>query len=142
MVQTVAPGSRLGWFTCNPIFAERLLRQGETSTQAPCGFGQALVSQLLITWTPDGYIRWLRGLGQQYTDRRDHFIDLLNAKFHIRNSTSEHSFWNGCTVYDAYPKTGGVGEKYGSFGKAKYFSFTAPAAGMFIWVGALRVSRR
>ncbi|KAG6919406.1 hypothetical protein DXG01_006289 [Tephrocybe rancida] len=39
-VQTVAPGSRLGWFTCNPIFAERLERQSETTTQAPCGFGQ------------------------------------------------------------------------------------------------------
>lgn len=38
--KTIAPGSRLGWFTCNEVFAERLERQGETSTQAPCGFGQ------------------------------------------------------------------------------------------------------
>ena len=38
--QTIAPGSRLGFFTCNPRFAERLERAGETSTQAPCGFGQ------------------------------------------------------------------------------------------------------
>jgi hypothetical protein len=41
--QTIAPGSRLGWFTCNPLFAERLERQGETSFQAPCGFGQVFV---------------------------------------------------------------------------------------------------
>lgn len=26
--KTVAPGARLGWFTCNPMFAERLERQG------------------------------------------------------------------------------------------------------------------
>ncbi|KAJ2982280.1 hypothetical protein NUW54_g10772 [Trametes sanguinea] len=38
--KTIAPGSRLGFFTCNPRFAERLERAGETSTQAPCGFGQ------------------------------------------------------------------------------------------------------
>lgn len=38
--KTIAPGSRLGWFTCNEIFAERFERHGETSTQAPCGFGQ------------------------------------------------------------------------------------------------------
>ena len=38
--KTIAPGCRLGWFTCNPVFAERLERQGETTTQAPCGFGQ------------------------------------------------------------------------------------------------------
>ncbi|KAF9651722.1 PLP-dependent transferase [Thelephora ganbajun] len=132
--KTVAPGVRLGWFTCNTIFAERLLRQGETSTQAPCGLGQALVAQLLITWKPDGYIRRLRGLGQQYTDRRDHFIDLLHAKFHIRTSVSEHDFWKGRTVYDAYPKTGGLGEKYGTFGQTKYFSFVAPSGGMFIWL--------
>ena len=100
------------------------------------------MAQLLITWKPDGYIRWLRGLGQQYTDRRDHFVDLLNAKFHIRNSTSEHCFWKGCTVYDAYPKIGSLGEKYGSLGQARYFSFIAPAAGMFIWVGVLRASHR
>ena len=38
--QTIAPGSRLGFFTCNPRFAERFERAGEVSTQAPCGFGQ------------------------------------------------------------------------------------------------------
>lgn len=132
--KTIAPGVRLGWFTCNPTFAEMLLRQGQTSTQAPCGLSQALVTQLLITWKPDGYIRWLRGLGQQYTDRRDYLIDLLCAKFHIRTSVSELDIWKGCTVYDAYPRTGYLSEKFGSFGQTKYFSFVAPTAGMFIWL--------
>ncbi|KAF9782205.1 PLP-dependent transferase [Thelephora terrestris] len=132
--KTIAPGVRLGWFTCNPTFAENLLRQGQTSTQAPCGLGQAMVAQLLITWKPDGYIRWLRGLGQQYTDRRDHFIDLLRAKFHTLTSVSEHNFWKGCTVYDAYLETGSPSEKTGAFEKVKCFSFVAPSAGMFIWL--------
>ena len=127
VTQTIAPGVRLGWFTCNPIFAERLLRRGESTTRAPCGLGQALVAQLLITWKPDGYIRWLQGLGQQYTDCCDHFINLLNAKFHICPSESEHSCWKGCTVYDAYPKTGDFNKKCGTFGQARYFSFVAPS---------------
>lgn len=118
-----------------------LFRQGETSTQAPCGLSQALVTQLLTTWKPDGYIRWLRGLGQQYTDRRDYLIDLLCAKFHVCTSVSELDFWKGCTVYDAYPSTGYLGEKFGSLGQTKYFSFVAPTAGMFIWVSTLSVSR-
>lgn len=141
-MQTIAPGVRLGWFTCNRTFAERLLRVGETATQAPCGLSQALVTQLLLTWKPDGYIRWLRGLGQQYTDRRDYFIDLLHAKFHIRTSISERDFWKGYAVYDAYPKTGHLGEKFGAFGQVKHFSFVAPTGGMFVWVRAQRTSHR
>ena len=97
------------------------------------------MTQLLITWKPDGYIRWLRGLGQQYTDRRDHLIDLLHEKFHIHTSTSGHDLWKGCAVYDAYPKAGRLGEK---FGQTKYFSFVAPSGGMFIWVRALCASDR
>ena len=38
--KTVAPGCRMGWITTNPLFAERLLRISETSTQSACGFGQ------------------------------------------------------------------------------------------------------
>lgn len=59
--KTIAPGSRLGWFTCNPMFAERLERQGETSTQSPCGVGQSLITKLLLNWKYEGFIRWLRG---------------------------------------------------------------------------------
>lgn len=38
--KTVAPGSRLGWVTGSPVLVDRILRVGEVSTQAPCGFGQ------------------------------------------------------------------------------------------------------
>ena len=40
LLQTIAPGCRLGWFTCNPLFAERIERAAETSTHAPSGFSQ------------------------------------------------------------------------------------------------------
>lgn len=60
--KTICPGSRLGWITCNPLFAERLLRASESSSGAPCGFVQALVSKLLVEhWGQAGYIRWLKG---------------------------------------------------------------------------------
>lgn len=50
LVQTIAPGSRLGFFTCNPRFAERLERIGETSTQSPCGFGQVRSTAAHTCW--------------------------------------------------------------------------------------------
>jgi aromatic amino acid aminotransferase I len=38
--QTISPGARLGWFACNSMFAERLLRGTEVQTQHPSGFSQ------------------------------------------------------------------------------------------------------
>jgi aromatic amino acid aminotransferase I / 2-aminoadipate transaminase len=39
----------MGWFTCSPLFAERFERQGETTTQSPCGFGQVRADCKLLT---------------------------------------------------------------------------------------------
>lgn len=62
LAETICPGSRLGFLTLNPLFAERMLRANESSTQAPCGFGQALVTKLLVEeWGMTGYLRWLKG---------------------------------------------------------------------------------
>jgi aromatic amino acid aminotransferase I len=41
---------RLDWFTCSPLFAERLERIGENSTQAPCGLGQVLLARMNFRW--------------------------------------------------------------------------------------------
>lgn len=49
---------------------------------------------------------------------------------------SEHDFWKGYTVYDAYSKPEHLSEKFSTFGQVKYFSFVAPSGGMFIWVSA------
>jgi hypothetical protein len=60
--KTICPGSRLGWTTCNPVFAERLERANESSTQAASGMSQALVGSLLAEqWGYTGYLRWLKG---------------------------------------------------------------------------------
>lgn len=72
--KTIAPGSRLGWFVCNPLFKERLLRATEATTQAPCGLGQAMVTKLLTTWKYEGYVRWLRGIKATYAMRRDWMV--------------------------------------------------------------------
>jgi len=71
---------RLGWFTCSPLFAERLERIGETSTRSPCGFGQALAFALLSQYTFDGDVRWLCGLHTRSKFWYD-FIDCLADLF-------------------------------------------------------------
>ncbi|TFY57906.1 hypothetical protein EVJ58_g6740 [Rhodofomes roseus] len=132
----IAPGSRLGWHTCNPLFAERLERQGETSAQAPCGFGQSLITTLLNHWQMDGYTRWLHGLAIQYKARRDWFIDCLAEELHIEAATSSTvSFWKDCVVYDAYPKrsTGWMMSEKASV-DTKMLSFVPPTSGMFVWI--------
>ncbi|EKM59753.1 uncharacterized protein PHACADRAFT_250454 [Phanerochaete carnosa HHB-10118-sp] len=127
----IAPGSRLGYFTCSPQMAERLERQGETSTQAPCGFGQSLITQLLTTWKYDGYVRWLHGLAVEYKARRDYFIDTLFEEFHVRQSYSTESIWAGCEVYDCYAKPTDTVEKTSY---RKLFTFIPPTSGMFVWL--------
>lgn len=134
--KTIAPGCRLGWFTCNPVFAEKLERQAETSTQAPCGFGQALITTVLLNWQSAGYIRWLKGLKVQYKHRRDFFIDCLAEQFHLETEPAIHGMYEGCDVYHAsqrsrVDKSGYLAEKSHP---VVLFSFVPPASGMFVWL--------
>ncbi|KAG2118769.1 pyridoxal phosphate-dependent transferase [Suillus discolor] len=132
----IAPGSRLGWFTCNPVFAERLERQGETSAYSPCGFGQAVIKKILTHWTYDGYICWLRGLRTEYQQRRDFFIDCLAEEFHLHAAPAVAGVWEGCTVYQASSKvkrTTDMTEKHPARDRTM-FSFVPPIAGMFLWM--------
>ena len=133
--QTIAPGVRLGWLTCSPLFAERLERMGETSTQAPCGLGQSLVMALLTQWTFDGYVRWLRGLRTQYTLRRDFFVDCLAEEFDLvpTPASAVPGGWSAAVangndemvIFCAYR----CGEK-----ARPLLSFVPPSAGMFVWI--------
>ncbi|KAF8640115.1 hypothetical protein AX17_001351 [Amanita inopinata Kibby_2008] len=138
--KTIAPGCRLGWYTCNPVFAERIERQSETTTQAPCGFGQSMVTSLLLEWKFDGYIRWLRGLRMQYRQRRDFFVDCLWEQFDLGLGMSSEGAWTGCTVLTARQKhtkpKGPVGEKtlFNPVSNPVYFSFVPPTSGMFVWL--------
>ncbi|TFY60507.1 hypothetical protein EVG20_g7392 [Dentipellis fragilis] len=140
--KTIAPGVRLGWFTANTMFIERLERHAETTTQAPCGLGQSLVTKLLQSWAYEGYIRWLRGLRIQYKARRDLFVDLLSEEFDLQRAVGTHELgaWHGQTVYTAYVKQRG-GALWGSRSEkasvglgGPLFSFVPPSSGMFVWV--------
>ncbi|KAJ7228693.1 pyridoxal phosphate-dependent transferase [Mycena pura] len=136
--KTIAPGCRLGWYTCNPLFAERLERAAETSTQAPCGFSQALVTSTLLEWGYAGYIRWLKALRLQYTIRRDFMVDCMAEDFHLTVAPGTEGIWEGCQVYSAFTKpnrsvTGYFNEKTPPSSNA-LFDFVPPTAGMFIWL--------
>jgi len=136
----IAPGSRMGWFTCNPLFAERLERQGETSTAAPCGFSQSLITQLISKqWGFKKFVRWLQGLQTQYTIRRDFFVDCIFDEFELRPNSDPAlaaSFGAGQPVLTAYKKTQGNQEMQEKAAAAKtpLFSFVPPTAGMFVWL--------
>ncbi|PVF95527.1 PLP-dependent transferase [Serendipita vermifera] len=131
--KTIAPGCRMGWFTCNPVFAERFERAGETSTQAPSGFVQSLVTQLLAKeWGLEGYVRWLKGIKAQYTIRRDLFIDSIMRELDVTLTKGE-GFLEGAIVYEGWFKgeKGKVNEKTG---KKPVVSFVPPTSGMFVWM--------
>lgn len=123
---------RLGWVTCSPLFAERLERIAEVSTQAPCGLGQALATALLSRWTFDGYIRWLRGLREQYKLRRDFFVDCLAEEFDLIPTRSALSgAWAAAAAGEDHVVLSACrrGEK-----SCPLLSFVPPSAGMFVWV--------
>ncbi|KIM94765.1 hypothetical protein OIDMADRAFT_172496 [Oidiodendron maius Zn] len=94
--KTLSPGNRLGYFVANPVFIERLLRATEVETQAPSGWSQLVVSNLLHNWGTNGYITWLANLRDQYRTRRDYmaifsFVPpsagmFIWARFYLTNS--------------------------------------------------------
>ncbi|KAG7449369.1 PLP-dependent transferase [Guyanagaster necrorhizus] len=133
--KTIAPGCRLGWFTCSPQFAERLERAGETSTQAPCGFAQVMVTSLLLNWHYEGYIRWLRALRLQYQQRRDAFIDALADAFQLDMAIEMNGHRKGSLVYHASLKPERQFSEKSSMRYSKpLFSFVPPSSGMFVWL--------
>lgn len=114
--KTLAPGNRIGWFTCNPVFTERLLRATEVATQTPSGWSQAILSELLRSWGISGYLKWLSGLKREYVVRRNWVCDALGEAFDIKTGTSDE----GLVVY-------------GKGTNVRLFSFVPPRAGMFLW---------
>ncbi|KAG7087453.1 hypothetical protein E1B28_013419 [Marasmius oreades] len=122
--KTLGPGNRLGYFICNPIFAERLQRASEVMTQAPAGWSQIIVEELLCTWGQEGFLRWVTGLRDSYTVRRDWMCDSLVEFFDVVSAPEGLA-----ADVIAYPK-GRI-----SAGKtAPVFSFSYPKGGMFLWI--------
>jgi aromatic amino acid aminotransferase I / 2-aminoadipate transaminase len=123
----------MGWYTCNPMFAERFERAGEVSTQAPSGFTQSMITQLVVkTWGMEGYVRWLKGLRVQYSTRRDALIDAMMNELDI-TLTKGTGILEGATIFEGSIKESGwsvMTEKK----KKIVVSFVPPTSGMFVWV--------
>ncbi|EPX71690.1 aromatic amino acid aminotransferase [Schizosaccharomyces octosporus yFS286] len=67
----IAPGSRLGWITGNPLFIDRITRAAEVSTESPSGISQIVLFGILNHWKQEGFFLWLRELQHTYTNRRN-----------------------------------------------------------------------
>ena len=133
-LQITAPGVRLGWVTCSPVFAERFERMGEVSTHCPCGLGQALLMGLITQWTFPGYVRWLQGLRAQYRHRRDFFVDCLAEEFDLLPAPASavhgaQAADNHVMVLSAYPRGSALKEK-----TRPLMSFVPPSSGMYVWI--------
>jgi aromatic amino acid aminotransferase I len=81
----VAPGLRLGWFTCNEFFMHHLETLADSSCQQPHGFGQIFISELLSPaprgWGFDGYIKWCTSVADEYQRKRDLMLQHLETGF-------------------------------------------------------------
>ncbi|KAK7451734.1 hypothetical protein VKT23_012413 [Stygiomarasmius scandens] len=124
--KTMGPGHRLGYFVCNPLFSERLLRASEVTTQAPGGWSQAIIEEHLTAWKHEGLLRWFNNLRNIYTIRRDWLCDLIFSVFDVRPSSDGIA-----DDYIVFPK--GYGSDQDT-GKRHMFSFNAPKGGMFLWI--------
>ena len=109
---------------------QRILRASEVTTNAPCGFSQALITELIANqWRLDGFSRWLQGLRAQYRARRDAMLDSFAEAFDLRREdgvglvASSHG-------YVGYPK-----RRHGKSEKTPrdvaLCSFVPPTSGMF-----------
>jgi aromatic amino acid aminotransferase I / 2-aminoadipate transaminase len=67
--------------------------------------------------------------------RRDQLIHSLGESFEL-TSSSQHAtgMWQGCEVIVASERIVGPMDEKRVFGRRQYFSFVAPAAGMFLWL--------
>jgi len=116
--KVIAPGSRAGWITAAPIFIERLTRHAEVGTQATSGWAQSFIAKLLVDeWKMSGWIEWLRGLGFEYTKRRDYIVSAMNKEFDLETAEEVEK---GEYVFVEHSK--------------RLISFVPPMAGMFLWI--------
>ena len=116
--KVIAPGSRAGWITAAPIFIERITRHAETGTQATSGWAQSFIAKLLVDeWRMSGWIEWLKGLGFEYTKRRDYMVNAFNKEFEIESVEESEE-----------------GEYVVVARRRSLISFVPPMAGMFLWI--------
>lgn len=76
----------MGYFVGTPLFIERLLRATEVQSQAPSGWSQAIVLELLKRWGQDGYLQWLSNVKDAYTVRRDWMVRNMFLAHHAHKN--------------------------------------------------------
>ncbi|KAF9008144.1 aromatic aminotransferase Aro8 [Hymenopellis radicata] len=91
--KTLAPGNRVGWFTANPLFCERLLRATEVTVQTPSGWSQAIIAQMLKSWSLSGYLRWLSRLRLEYQVRRTWMCDAIAHSFDVKKGSPDEGLF-------------------------------------------------
>ena len=123
--KTLAPGNRLGYFICNSMFSERLLRATEVETQSPSGWSTVILSNLLHAWGISGYATWLSGLRTQYRTRRDWLCDAIASNFSVSPAQLQPDL-------DA-AEGSLVACSRSEADRRPLFSFVPPTAGMFVW---------
>ncbi|KAL4886215.1 pyridoxal phosphate-dependent transferase [Aspergillus karnatakaensis] len=138
--KTIAPGCRLGWITAQPAVIERLARITETSTQAPSGFVQAMVADLILGqqvddnsttphkstpqgWQMHGWVRWLEGLRAGYEHRMQQMCKTL-----------EEGKYTTIEAESTQIESETEEESWEILDKVQIYDFTWPAGGMFVWV--------
>ncbi|KAK2749227.1 Aromatic/aminoadipate aminotransferase 1 [Myotisia sp. PD_48] len=74
--KVLSPGSRVGFIVGPDQLIERMIRQSETSTQAPSGMSHIILYKLLEEgWGHEGYFKWLIHIRMEYTKRRNSMMD-------------------------------------------------------------------
>ncbi|KAM0746202.1 PLP-dependent transferase [Meredithblackwellia eburnea MCA 4105] len=125
--KTLAPGCRLGFFVCNPLFSERLLRDTEVRSMQPSGFSQAVIAELMGHWGTEGYLQWLSSLRDNYLTRRNWLLESFAKHFDLIPASSAKVV--GAEGVVAFAKGKG-----GEIEATPLFSFVPPTGGMFVWI--------
>lgn len=120
--KVIAPGSRAGWITAAPLFIERLTRHTEVGTQATSGWAQSFIAKLLVDeWKMQGWITWLKGLGYEYTKRRDYIVGAMHKEFEPEAEEMDLQTTGDYVMVDVSSRK-------------SFISFVPPMAGMFLWI--------
>ncbi|EPY52287.1 aromatic aminotransferase [Schizosaccharomyces cryophilus OY26] len=88
----IAPGSRLGWITGNPLFIDRITRAAEVSTESPSGISQVALYAILNHWKQEGFFLWLQELQRTYTTRRNALLQYADK--YLPNSICSYQIPN------------------------------------------------
>ncbi|KAK4104971.1 PLP-dependent transferase [Parathielavia hyrcaniae] len=154
--KTVAPGCRLGWITAQPALIERYERITESTTQQPSGFVQGLISELVLSSSPQNQLArstfsrlFLSSSSSSSTDSAKSFTGWdtsgfvrwlagLRGSYERRMTRMCRILDHGSTLVSAsalHPSSTSEWSPL-AVSKTTLFSYSWPRGGMFIWLRA------